>query len=276
MILMNLDEVLPQLARDPSASFDVAEVALQLARDEYPRLDVEAYLAEIAALAHEAKNFARGNFTARVDGLCRFLFHELGFRGNKKAYYDPRNSYLNQVLDRRTGIPITLSAVTMAIGQRVGVSIIGIGLPGHFVVQAQGGEQDILIDPFHGGRRLSLSDCEHLVRQATGVPFDAAPANLHAIPLGLIVQRMLNNLKGIYLQKEDWARAIRVLGRLRQIQPHDVQNRRDLGVCLVREGQPGKAIDHLEAYLRSVPEAEDAATVRQALLAAQREVSRWN
>lgn len=274
--MLHLDTALEHLSRDPAASFDVAEIALQLARDEYSRLDVDAYLAEIAALAHEAKNYARGNFTARVDGLCRYLFHELGFRGNKKDYYDPRNSYFNQVLDRRKGIPITLSAIVMAIGQRVGVQVVGVGLPGHFIVRCHGSKQDILIDPFHGGRRLSLTDCGHLVEQATGVPFDASPESLQPIPLGLMVQRMLNNLKGIYLEREDWRRAIRVLGRLRQLQPHDIQNRRDLGVCLVRHGQPGKAIDHLDAYLKSVPEAEDAARMRLLLRAATKEVAQWN
>src|SRR5262249_22310190 len=133
--MLALDTVLEQLSRDPAASFDVAEIALQLARDEYPRLDVDAYLAEIAPLAHQAQNYARGKFTARVDGLCRYIFHELGFRGNKKDYYDPRNSYFNQVLDRRKGIPITLAAVMMALAQRVGLHMVGIGLPGHFIVR---------------------------------------------------------------------------------------------------------------------------------------------
>ncbi len=274
--MSKLDTILDHLARDPAASLDIAEIGLLLARDEYPRLDVEAYLAELAALTREAKHYARGNFSARVDGLCRYLFHELGFRGNKKDYYDPRNSYFNQVLDRRTGIPITLAAVMMAMGQRVGLSVVGIGLPGHFVVQCQGGEQDIMIDPFHGGRRLSVTDCENLVQQATGIPFDAAPTNLHAIPMGLIVQRMLNNLKAIYLEREDWARSVRVLSRLRQLAPQDIQTRRDLGLCFARQGEAGRAIDHLEAYLRSVPEAEDAGAVRKVLQAATREVARWN
>lgn len=274
--MLNLDLILEHLARDPAAAFDVAEVALLLARDEYPQLDIEAYLAELTALAREAKNYARGNFSARVDGLCRYVFHELGFRGNKKDYYDPRNSHFNQVLDRRKGIPITLSAVMMALGQRVGVGIVGIGLPGHFIVRCSGDRQDILVDPFHGGRRLSLTDCGHLVEQSTGVPFEACAESLQPIPLGLMVQRMLNNLKAIYLQREDWKRGVQVLVRLRQLQPHDIQNRRDLGVCLARAGQPGKAIDHLDAYLRAVPEAEDAANVRRVLRLATGEVARWN
>ena len=144
------------------------------------------------------------------------------------------------------------------------------------MVQCRGDDQAIVIDPFHGGRRLALADCELLVQQATGVPFDASPENLQPIPLGIMVQRMLNNLKGIYLQREDWLRSVRVLGRLGQLNPENVQNRRDLGLALVRLGQPGKAIDHLNAYLRQAPDAEDAATVKQILLAATRNVAQWN
>src|SRR5262245_44117366 len=133
---MTLDDYLTLLCRQPGADVDVAEVALLLARDEYAGLDIEATLAEIAGMAHEAKRHMRGNLAARAHGLCRYLFHEMGFRGNTKDYYDPGNSYLNLVLERRTGIPISLSALTMAIGRRAGLAIQGVGLPGHFVVKA--------------------------------------------------------------------------------------------------------------------------------------------
>src|SRR5262249_22357853 len=108
---MNLDAALQRLADNPAAPLDLAELALHLARDEHPDLDVEAGLAELAAMAHEARRSLRGDLAARVTGLCRYLFHEMGFRGNTREYYDPRNSYLNEVLDRRTGIPISLSVV---------------------------------------------------------------------------------------------------------------------------------------------------------------------
>src|SRR4051812_36293215 len=121
---MNLDVALEQLAHDPTAPLDVAELALELARDEYPNLDVEAHLSELAAMAHEAQAYLRGGLPARVAGLCRYLFHEMGFRGNTQHYYDPRNSYLNQVLERRLGIPITLSIVTMAVGNRAGLDVV--------------------------------------------------------------------------------------------------------------------------------------------------------
>jgi regulator of sirC expression with transglutaminase-like and TPR domain len=273
---MNLDEILEDLAADPDTAHDVAAVALLLARDEYADLDVEAYLSELDALAHEARGLIRGDLAGRVRGLCRFLFHDLGFHGNSKQYYDPRNSYLHLVLERRTGIPITLSVVAMALGARCGLDVRGVGLPGHFIVKAVEGDREILFDPFHGGRRLSPTDCEHLVQQVTGVPFQATPETLRAVPLGLLVQRMLTNLKGIYLGTGEFARAVRVLRRLCQLVPGDPLQRRDLGAALLHAGQPGKAIDALNTYLATVPDASDVAEVQQLLQQARRAVAAWN
>src|SRR5438045_2154511 len=110
---MELNAALTTLAKDPSAPLDVAELALVLAREEYADLDVEAYLGELGGMAREARTYLGGGLSCRVQGLCRYLFHEMGYRGNKQDYYDPRNSYINQVMDRRTGIPITLSVLAM-------------------------------------------------------------------------------------------------------------------------------------------------------------------
>src|SRR5437870_9559773 len=158
--MMQLDSALETLARDPAAPLDLAEIALLLARDEFSFLDVEGQLNELNAMANEVKPYLSGHLAHQVQGLCRYLFHEMGFRSNPRDYYDPRNSYFNQVLERRLGIPISLSAVTMAIGQRAGMTIAGVGLPGHFIVKASDPRQQILLDPFHGGRILSLADCE--------------------------------------------------------------------------------------------------------------------
>ena len=273
---MNLDAALALLARDPAAPLDLAELALGLARDEYPGLDVEAYLNELAGMAHEARAHLRGGLEAKLTGLCRYLFHEMGFRGNARDYYDARNSYLNEVLDRRTGIPITLAAVALAVGRRAGLQVEGVGLPGHFVAKAVAGGREVLFDPFHGGRRLTPADCENLVYQVTGMPFKATPATLQAVPVGLIVSRMLTNLKGVYLRREDYPRAIRVTERLRQLHPDDALQRRDLGIGLLHAGEPGRAIDHLTAYLTSFPDAADVKAVRQFLDQARGEVAKWN
>jgi regulator of sirC expression with transglutaminase-like and TPR domain len=273
---MDVDATLAQLVRDPGHPCDLAELALHLARDEYPHIDVEAYLGELSGMAHEARTYVRGDLAARVHGLCRYLFHEMGFRGNRDNYYDARNSYLNQVLDRRTGIPITLSVVAGAVGRRAGLDVVGVGLPGHFVAKAVADGQEIIFDPFHGGRVLTPGDCEILVEQVTGVAFHATADTVRALPPALVVQRMLTNLKVAYLRDGDFPRAVRVLERLRQLKPNDPHERRDLGVSLLHAGQPGKAIDHLSAYLEAQPEGGDAEPVKQLLARARREVAGWN
>jgi regulator of sirC expression with transglutaminase-like and TPR domain len=272
---MDLDATLKLLAANPHAPFDVAEIGLRLARDEYPELDVEAYLSELAGMAHEAELYLRGDLPARVTGLCRYLFHEMGFRGNVQNYYDARNSYLNQVLERRTGIPISLSAVVMAVGSRAGLEVQGIGLPGHFVVKAVDNTEEVIFDPFHGGRLLTPQECERLVEQVTSKPFKITPTMLEPIPLSFLVQRMLANLKGVYLRENDYQRAIRVIERIRQLNPNDSVQRRDLGICFLQTGRPGLAIDHLSACLATAP-ADGQTEIQQLLQRARAELAHWN
>lgn len=273
---MNLDVELERLAREPASSCDLAELALHLARDEYADLDVEAYLSELNGMAHEAGACVRGDLKARVLGLARYLFHEMGFHGNSRHYSDDRNSYLNQVLDRRTGIPITLSLVAMAVGRRAGIEVVGVGLPGHFIVKAIHGADEVLFDPYHGGRLLVPEQCERLVERVTGNRFQATARNLQALPPRQIVQRMLSNLKTIYVEKEDYSRLIRVIERLRQVNPQDLFEERDLGIGLLHAGQPGQAIDHLSAYLAAFPKGVDAENVRLLLNRARSGVAKWN
>jgi regulator of sirC expression with transglutaminase-like and TPR domain len=273
---MNLDAALALLSEDMSVPLDVAELALCLARDEYPDLDVEAYLGEINAMAREAATYVRGTLEAKVNGLCRYLFHEHGFHGNTREYYDPANSYFHLVLERRTGIPISLSAVAMAVGLRVGLDIGGVGLPGHFVVKAVENDEEILCDPFHGGRLLTAIDCQNLVRQVTGQEFQADAETLQTLPLGFMVFRMLNNLKGIYLKGKDYSRAIRVMERMIQLRPDDPVQGRDLGTSLLHAGQPGKAIDPLANYLAAYPKADDADVIRLLLKEARAYVAGLN
>jgi regulator of sirC expression with transglutaminase-like and TPR domain len=277
---MDLDAALDRLAADPSASMDVAEISLLLARDEYRDLDVRADLNRLGDLACQARPFLARNapcdLERRVAGLSQFLFDELRFRGHVQDYYDADNSYLNRVLDRRLGLPITLSIVTMAVAARADLTVHGIGLPGHFVVKAVDGGQEVLFDPFHGGQVLSPCDCEQLVQQVTGRSFAATPNNLQPLPLGLLARRLLTNLKSVYIRQGDFIRAIRTIGRIRQLAPNDVMERRDLGICYVHAGQPGRAIDLLSDYLEETPDGPDAAKVGQMLKKAEVEVARWN
>jgi len=271
-----LDSLLHQLAQDPAADVDVAEVALLLAADEYQDLDVAAYLARLDDLAERAGPRLVGNLEQVAAGLAAFLFEEEGFEGNADDYYDARNSYLNEVIDRKLGIPITLSVIAMSVGQRAGLDVVGVGLPGHFIAKAVHADEEVLFDPFHGGQILTSAGCEQLIEAVTGRPFAVTPELLAATPPGMIILRMMNNLRSIYAEREDFARTARVLSRQRQLAPDDVSLRRDLGVTLVRAGKHGPAIDHLKAYIESAPYAEDVDDVRLTLAQALAEVARWN
>jgi regulator of sirC expression with transglutaminase-like and TPR domain len=273
---MNLNTALTQLARDADAPLDLAEIALLLARDEYPDLDVDGYLSELNAMAVEVQRSLHGGFATRVECLCRYLYRDLGFIGNANNYYDPRNSYLNEVIDRRTGLPIALSAVAIAVGQRAGLNVVGVGLPGHFIAKATAGEQEVLFDPFHGGKVLSIEECGELIREATGDDVEVTAEDLRPASLASIVGRMLTNLKGTYLSEGDFARAVTVLRRLRQLQPDEPTQQRDLGVALVQAGRPGQAIEELEAFLETSPNSKDDAAVRALLRRAKSDVAKWN
>ena len=279
---MNLDDTLARLAVNPAAPTDLAAAALELAADEYPDLDRAAYLARLDRLADgvrprlERLEQQGGDLAERVESLSQFLYHDERFTGNAAGYYQPENSYLNDVLDRRLGIPITLSLVAVEVGKRVGLHIVGVGLPGHFVAKAIQGGEEVLFDPFHGGERLTPDACAHLVEAVAGVQFEPTPESLRATAPGLVLTRMLTNLKAIYCQGGDFARAARVVGRLTQLHPNDLLQQRDLGILLVRSGDAGRGIAPLERYLAGDPCGADAAAVIDCLRTAKKTVATWN
>jgi regulator of sirC expression with transglutaminase-like and TPR domain len=256
----------------------LAEGALALATDEYPDLDVGRYLGRLDALGHRARERVTATMPADavVLALNALLFAEEGFRGNREAYYDPRNSFLNQVLDRRLGIPITLSVVYIEVAARAGVTVRGIGLPGHFVVRLEHGGTARLLDPFNAGAGLGEREAHELVRQAHGAdaPFD--PAHLAPVGTRQILVRMLMNLKAIYARAQDWPRALRILDRLVALAPHALGEVRDRGLVRARMGDRLRAIHDLERYLREASDAPDAAEVRERLRALRLAQARLN
>ncbi len=273
---MKLSSALAALAADPHAPTDLARVALLIARDAYGHMSPHAYLGRINRLADQLRPRLIGSLAGRTAELTTFLFEECGFAGNTENYYDPRNSYLNKVLDRQVGLPIALSVLAVAVGTRAGLNVVGVGLPGHFIAKSVDGNEEVLFDPFNGGQFLDIEACEVLVGGVTGRPFEATPAALAATPPGAIVARMLQNLKTAYLADRLYARAARVTRRLTQLIPTDATQHRDLGVLLVQAEQPGRAIDPLRAYLRAEPNAEDKRDVEKFLSQALTEVARWN
>jgi regulator of sirC expression with transglutaminase-like and TPR domain len=251
--------------RQAGPALSPGRAGLLLAREcAYPGLRPSDYLAQLDDLAAQARGpvLAAGDGLDQALTLSEWLFQRLGFAGNTADYADPRNSYLNQVLERRLGIPITLSVVFLEVARRLDLPAEGVGLPGHFIVSIAGEDAPVYLDPFHGGRELSVDDCADLVRRSAGHdgPFD--PQWLAPTPPRDIVARMLNNLRVFYVSVEDWAQAIKICERQYQVQPSVTTHLRDLGLLHYRAGAFRKAEAMFTEYLVRAPDAPDIAAVR--------------
>ena len=254
---------------------NVPRAGLRFAREiAYPDLDVPYYMARLDELARRAEvaQPSGASVAVRAEAVAHFLFQDEAFQGNAADYEDPRNSYLNEVLERRLGIPISLSVIFVATARRLGLEAYGIALPGHFIAGVRAGVHDVWLDPFHSGQRLSLEDCERLVRETVGYEGPLDPRwLLPAEPLPILA-RMLNNLRLTYMQQERWRKVIAVLERLREIEPESSEHLRDLGLTHYQEGNLHTAAGYLERFLEQEPDSPEAAAIRQNLTSA---FSRW-
>jgi regulator of sirC expression with transglutaminase-like and TPR domain len=204
----------------------LAEAALNIAAEEYPGLDVSAYLRRLDALGQGVKaRLADGLGALKTLQAIRAVLRAEGYRGNDEAYYDPRNSFLNEVLDRKLGIPITLSVLTIEVARRVGLQLQGVGFPGHFLVRCPGQvglPGDIYVDAFNGWELLGAEECTARFRAALhGKTFD--PGFLDPVDSRHILSRLLHNLKRIYVEKADDVRALWVVDRLLLLAPGDLE-----------------------------------------------------
>jgi len=247
------------------SEIDLAGAALAVARIEYPDLAPEQWLARLDDLAARSTAAKLTDPRRALDRLRGFLFEEAGFRGNADDYYDPRNSCLNDVLDRQLGIPITLSVLVMEVGRRVGLEILGIGLPGHFCVGARLGDELLLLDPFGGGRRLARDEAEAIASRAVGRQVELTDAHFTPTTKAQIVVRMLRNLQGIYARREDWGKALSVIDRLLVLETDAPMHVRDRGTVLVKLGELHRGASEWERYLTRYPQARDAATFKEEL-----------
>lgn len=250
------------------AEINVPRAALQFARAiAYPDLSVATYMAQLHELIEEASDFISQNdpIGLQAERLSSFLFEGAGFRGNSTDYDDPRNNFLNDVLDRRLGSPISLSVVYIDIATRLGIPAFGINLPGHFIVGIREGEADIRIDSFHGGRRLDLMDCAQLIHLSLGYegPLEAlwfAPASARDV-----LTRMLANLRSNYVSSSSWASAAAVIQLIQQTRPDEPEHLRDLGLVYYHQGRLPQAAHYLNVYLQKSPNAADAEMIRNGM-----------
>jgi regulator of sirC expression with transglutaminase-like and TPR domain len=213
----------------PENRLDLGRATLLIAAEEYPGLDLLRYVAKLEAMAAAVRPgvTTTDEPITKIEHLNAHLFEERGFRGNTQEYYDPRNSFLNDVLDRRLGIPITLSVVYMEVGRRVGMPLQGIGMPGHFIMKYAEAETDIYIDPFSQGRILSRKGCEELLQDLYAEPVPFQETFLAPVTKKQILSRILMNLKAIYLHTKDYLKALSIVERQLIIQPNIEQEVKD-------------------------------------------------
>jgi regulator of sirC expression with transglutaminase-like and TPR domain len=251
---------LEDLLRRPDAEVDLAEAALLVAAQEYEGLDVGEYLARLDEMGRALRIRLEDEQRPEraVMALNHYLFQELGFRGNTEQYYDARNSYLNEVLDRRTGIPITLSVAYIEVARRAGLHVEGVGLPGHFVVRVQTPARGLLVDPFHAGMLLTEKDCQHRLDRIFSGKVKLEPKMLRPCGQKDMIERVLRNLKAIHLRDEDSLRALRVVDLLVAMQPGSAEDLRDRGVLYASLDCYERAAQDLESYLALAPRSKDA------------------
>jgi len=264
------------LMKRGDARIDLAQACLMIAQDAYPGLNIERYLAEIERMALRLRGATPQNASVeeRVVALNQFLFGDLGYRGNTDQYYDPRNSYLNEVIDRKTGIPITLAVLYMGIGRRVGLPLQGVSFPGHFLVRMRLRGGTLVLDPFAGGAPQSEDDLRERLKRvipkgaAGNVPLADLPLEQFLEPATnrQILARVLRNLKGIYRETDKPERMLEVLNRMLVVVPDATGELRDRGFLYQRLECYRAALKDLNDYVEREPEASDYDEVRVRLV----------
>ena len=252
------------------SAINLALAALLIAKLQYPDLDIAHYMAQLDSLADRVRDLLRlpgtgasspiaqgEDLLAVIVAINTILFEQDHFHGDTEDYYNPSNSFLNDVLERHTGIPIALSLLYIVVGNRLGVSFDGIGLPYHFVVGCRIEQRRIFIDPFESGRLLSEEECRERVRQVIGEKGKIHAHWFEPISRKHLLVRMLNNLKYIYLDKEDYARALLMCDCIVLLVPRSPLERRDRGIIHLHLKHYSRALHDLTAYMQLAPHAED-------------------
>jgi len=269
-------QMFEKIVSEKEERIDLARACLMIAEDAYPGLDVERYIGDIERLAIRlrARIPQSGGAEERVVALNQFLYGDLGYWGNTEDYYDPRNSYLNEVLDRRTGIPITLGIVYMELGRRVGLPLEGVSFPGHFLVRLRLRGGALVLDPFTGGAPQAEDELRRRLervipdRARGGVPLAELPLDEFLEPASnrQILSRVLRNLKGIYREAGKPERVLEVLNRMLVVSPDASAELRDRGYVYQKLECWRPALKDLTDYLEREPDAPDIDDVRASLL----------
>ena len=275
-----MSERLRQIISGPDADISLAEAALLIAGHGYPDLNVAAYLSRIEELAYmlRLRIDEDDSVPERISALNQFLFGELGFAPNTEDYYDPRNSFLNEVLERRTGIPITLCVIYMELGRKIGLPLHGVSFPGHFLVKCAVPDGAVVLDPYSGGISLGLPDLQKRLRDVRGGEVSRAiiAELLVSASNKEIIVRLLRNLKAIYLRKRNLDRALPIMDWIIATVPEETQELRDRAMIYQELECARASLADFEEYLKRSPSCDDADDIRRRIFELRRDASRLN
>jgi len=278
-MLPTMDAVaaLSQYTKIPDDEIPLLRAALSIALIEYPDLDLDKEMSEISSLIDGIK---RRNDSIDYTGetLCsinQYLFSKLGFKGNKDDYYNPRNSLLNEVIKRKTGLPITISSIYLGIAWSIGLDLHGIGFPGHFIVGCRDKEEIRYLDPFNSGRELTEKSLQKMLDEIYQGRVILNESFLQPLSKRMILVRMLNNLRGIYLENKELLKALQVLTCICILTPDSAIDIRDKGILNYQLGNYQEALDDLTKYLHLIPEATDADAINATVKKLMANMTNW-
>ena len=281
---MTIAQTWQEILDTPRQQLNLAQAALVMAKDEYPQLDIVAYVERIDALAATFRQRLRADIAPaeKLALLNHYLFQELGFAGNSDDYYDPRNSYLNEVLDRKLGIPITLAVLFIELGRRLGLPLNGVSFPGHFLVKCALRDGAVILDPYAKGASLGIKDLQKRLRVLSGGKDISPEAVMRLLTVAQpadIIARMLRNLKAIYSERgerSDKTKALTAVNRVLELCPQAADDFRDRARLHEELECFRAALADFEMYLQLEPEAGDARAVRAKITVLRERASRLN
>ena len=278
MVMKNaVEDALFELAQLENDQIDLATGTLLIAKDAYADLDIELYLQRLNQMAEELQSQIgkEADTSDQINHLNRYLFETQGFAGSSQEnYYDARNSYLNEVLERKVGIPITLSVVYMEIGKRIGLPLVGVGFPGHFIVKHR--DLETVIDPFEKGQILSDEDLSERLTQIFREPVSMHPRFLQAVTNKEILARMLRNLRQIHFREGEHQKAVSAAERITWLAPQSAQDYRDLGYLYYQVNAYGKSLASFNTYLRLSEDPPDQEEISRNIRVLTQQIAKLN
>lgn len=252
-----------EIAR-PDERINLAKASLFYAQAEYPNLKVDKYLDTLDAIALQIKPQLPAELYPLkvIETINNYLYNELHFSGNNLDYYHPDNSFLNRVIDCKTGIPITLSVIYLEVAKRLDFPMVGIGMPGHFLIRPEFKDVGIFVDAFNQGEILFEQDCQDKLNQLYQQPVKLEPRLLAPVNNKQILARMLGNLKYIYLHRGNFDKALATMGGILSLFPENAHEFRDRGLLYYQLNRWQEASQDLQSYLAILPDGEDASIIK--------------